>query len=313
MKRYTEDRDGFGFVALTYPFNIKDALYIGQSSRPIEDYIDYINYNNIEKAQVEITDLDFLKLCPSLQFLRITIPEDFEGKVDFQGLYNLKYIKQLSLQNVSGRRNNIVHECSLENLQGLEYLGIEVNKGTNYFNNITTLKSLNVSKYVGTNKDLTNLSDLKELDTLTLIQCKMESLNGIGNLNKIQCLYLYHNRSLKDIAALGEATKTLKALRIDSCSKIEDFSVLEKLENLELLQLSGNNKLPNLNFLKGMKNLKTFDFNMNVLDGDLSLCMNIGCVFSDINRKQYNIKDEDLPKGHYVRGNEDIEEWRRLE
>ncbi len=129
----------------------------------------------------------------------------------------------------------------------------------------------------------------------------------------MQCLYLHYNRSLKDISALSKVKKTLKALRIENCSKIEDFSVLAELENLELLELSGSNTLPSLSFIKSMKNLKTFVFNMNVEDGDLTPCLNLSYVYSEKNRKNYNLKDKDLPKNAYVRGNEDIEEWRRLE
>jgi hypothetical protein len=89
--------------------------------------------------------------------------------------------------------------------------------------------------------------------------------------------------------------------------------VLGELESLELLELSGNNELPNLNFLKTMKNLKTFVFNVNIKDGDLSQCLKLSYAFSEKNRKHYNLKDSDLPKGQYIRGNETIEEWRRLE
>ena len=89
--------------------------------------------------------------------------------------------------------------------------------------------------------------------------------------------------------------------------------MLGKLENLELLQLSGSNELPSLDFLKTMKNLKTFVFSVNVADGDLTLCRNLSYVYSERNRKHYNLKDSDMPRGVYVRGNEDIEEWRRLE
>ena len=107
--------------------------------------------------------------------------------------------------------------------------------------------------------------------------------------------------------------KTLRALRIENCPKISDFSLLEELVNLELLELSGNNELPNLNFLKAMKNLKTFIFSMNVKDGDLSPCMVVPRVHSKKDRRHYNLKDKDLPKGLYVHGNENIEKWRRLE
>ena len=62
-----------------------------------------------------------------------------------------------------------------------------------------------------------------------------------------------------------------------------------------------------------MKNLKTFKFDMNVQDGDLTLCLDLSYVSSLKNRKHYNLKNNELPKGQYVRGNETIEQWRRLE
>lgn len=62
-----------------------------------------------------------------------------------------------------------------------------------------------------------------------------------------------------------------------------------------------------------LKNLKLFCFSMNVLDGDLSPCLSIACVDSFKNRKHYNLKDCELPKGKCTMGNEDIEQWRRLE
>ena len=124
---------------------------------------------------------------------------------------------------------------------------------------------------------------------------------------------MYYNRYLEDISALKKVKSTLKALRIDNCSNIKDFSVLGELENLELLELTGTNDVPSLKFLKTMKNLKTFIFNINVKDGDLSPCVGLSYVYSEKNRRHYNLKDIDLPKREYVRGNESIELWRRLE
>lgn len=52
---------------------------------------------------------------------------------------------------------------------------------------------------------------------------------------------------------------------------------------------------------------------MNVIDGDLTPCLDLSYVYSEKDRRHFNLKDKDLPKMNYVRGNEDIEEWRRLE
>lgn len=146
-----------------------------------------------------------------------------------------------------------------------------------------------------------------------MIKCELHSLDGIENSKKMQCLYLHYNRSLRDINALSKVKKTLRALRIENCPKIEDFSVLGELENLELLELTGKNSLPDLQFIKKMKNLKTFVFDMNVMDGDLSPCLDLSYVHSRKNRKHYNVKDKEMPRGKYVRGNESIELWRRME
>ena len=128
----------------------------------------------------------------------------------------------------------------------------------------------------------------------------------------MQCVYLYYNRSLKNIDALKKVKDTLKALRIDHCPKIKDFSVLEELENLEYLFLDGNNKLESLDFLKKLKKLKTFICHYEILDGNLLNTLNLSYVYMGRIRKHYNLKDKDLPRGEYIRGNEDIEEWRRL-
>lgn len=109
----------------------------------------------------------------------------------------------------------------------------------------------------------------------------------------------------------------MRALRIENCPKIDDFSVLSELENLEFLELSGKNELPNLSFIKDMKNLKTFIFSMNVKDGDITPCLGLSHVYSMRNHRYYNLKDDDLPKcsnvENIVRGNEMIELWRRLD
>ena len=86
-----------------------------------------------------------------------------------------------------------------------------------------------------------------------------------------------------------------------------------ELNELELLELSGQNSLPSLAFIRNMPNLKALIFSMNVLDGDLSPCMNLLWAYSERNRKHYNLKDDDLPKSIFCHGNENIALWRRLE
>ena len=134
-------------------------------------------------------------------------------------------------------------KLDLSKLPTLEYICID----DCFIENLSEareLKSVQVNCYCKEN--LQELSSLKKLDTLDLTRSKIKSLDGCQQMKKLQCLYLYDNRSLSDISELEGVKNSLKALRIENCAKIKDFSVLEKLENLELLDLSGSNEIPSL-------------------------------------------------------------------
>ena len=316
-------RDGYVFLPMEYPYNIFDAILIRYpqdavcfsprlpySTRNFDEHIALINDLNLEKAVIIASDIDFIKACPSLKHLTV-IPADNVGNgFDYSPLYDMPEIKSLSCATIYGRNEEFSTTIDYSQIKGIESFGV-YNSGYLNYENITTTRSLFLSFYQ--KYDLQNAFSSVELDTLSLIQCKVKSLEGIQKSQKMQCLYLHYNRSLQDISALRKVKGTLRALRIENCPKIKDFSVLGELENLELLELSGSNELPNLNFIKNLKNLKTFIFSMNVKDGDLTPCLDLSYVYSEKNRKHYNIKDKELPKVQYVHGNETIEEWRRLE
>lgn len=308
---------GFELVALQYPFNQPRAIRINQdhirSQERIDHCVSFIENNRIDQAEITTNSIDFLRRLPDLKHLRIKPAPDAEKGFDFSPLYQMPEIRSLTVYNVYGSREEYTSIVDYSRINGLISLFVRVNKGTINYQKLDQLKSLRVSAFKGKQRDLSDLFVSKKLDTLELLQCGIQSLDGIETSETMQCLYLSHNRSLSDISALARVKKTLKALRIVNCPKITDFSVLEELENLELLELSGNNTLPNLKFIEKMKSLKTFVFSTNIEDGDLSLCMNLSYAHSSKHRKHYNIPASSLPKNHYYRGNEGIDEWRRLE
>lgn len=316
-------RNGFVFTAITHPGNVYDAMVIkypqdapyfspriNGSTRSLKEQVDFINRYKIEKALIIAENIDFITMCPTLKHLRI-IPADSVGDgFDYSPLYEMPQIKNLQCPTVYGYREQFSTSIDCTKINGVENLHVSNSRYKNY-NAVKTLKSLGLSHYK--KGDLSDAFISETLDTLTVIQCKIKTLEGIQKSKNMQCLYLYYNRSLQDISALLKVKKTLRALRIENCPQIDDFSVIGDLENLELLELSGSNELPSLNFLKKMKNLRTFIFSMNVKDGDLSPCIHLSYVCSEKNRRHYNLEDIDLPKGKYIRGNETIEMWRRLE
>lgn len=296
-----------------YPFNQKNAIKVSEKQHTAESYIEHINKHKLEQAEIVMPNLNILDYCPTLKYLKICPSNNADKDYDFLQLYKMPEIRKLNCKNVYGSRYQFLGEIDYAQIVGLEDLSLSVNKGTINYNKIADLKSLSIGGFKGEKGDLTDLFCSRILDTLELRECKEYSLDGLEISERLQCLYISYNKFLKDISSLGRVKDTLTALRIQNCPRIEDFSVLNELENLELLEIWGSNSLNDLKFLKNMKNLKTFIFNVNILDGDLSPCLDLLYVYCDKSKKHYNLKDKDLPKGKYIRGNENIEIWRRLE
>ena len=316
-------RNNFPFTAITHPGNVYDAIIIkypkdvqggflrvNGNFHDLEEQIEFINNHKIEKALIIAENIDFITMCPTLKYLKIIPANSAKDSFDYSPLYKMPQIKSLQCSTVYGLKDQFSTCVDCSKINGLEDIHIS-NCGYINYNAVETLKGLGLSNYKEI--DISEAFCSPILDTLSIFHSKIITLEGLQKSKKMQCLYLYYNRSLQDISALRKVKNTLKALRIENCPKIADFSVLNELENLELLEISGSNEIPSLDFIKKMKNLKTFIFNVNVKDGDLSPTLNLSYVYSEKNRKHYNIKDINLPKGTYIRGNENIERWRCVE
>lgn len=310
------------FYPVTFPMNEADGLVI--QDLQMQNLVEYINSKNIKSAFIcSLQNFDFLEQCKNLEYITIelsTLPKYYSKlplkgkwllkKYDASPVYALENLKMLSIIDVEEPFIVSDFKVDLSRLSKLEEYSGD-NKYVEKIGDARRLKSLRLNDY---DKDtLDELSGLNELDTLELNTSKIKSLDGCENLTNLQCLYLYYNRSLSDISALKSAKKSLKALTIECCGKIKDFSVLSELEMLESLVLVGSNEVSDISFIKKMKNLKAFTFTINILDGDLTPCLDLQYACCAKGRRYYNLTNGKLPKGEFIRGNENIEMWRRFE
>lgn len=311
------------FVPVTYPQFIADSVRIEPET--LETTLTYIKKHRVCKAFLcGIEDYSFLAECTSVKHLKIcfqrsepTLNNKVDStekritKYDLSVLYLMPELKSISLVDDYDMKGQIKAKIDLGRISQIElYDG-----PASYLHNLNhaySLKSLVLRRGYRA-KNITEIKELKFLDTFLCDFSSLESLEGCEDLQRLQCMYLSYNRRLFDISSIAQIAKSLKALRIENCPNIKDFSALKKLENLELLELSGSNVLQDLSFLNFMKNLKTFIFSVNVADGDISPCLRIPYVYLEKNRRHYNLKESDMPKGAFVHGNESIEIWRRLE
>ncbi len=296
--------DGFVIKSIMYPYYVRDAIKVIEDEHTMQDYAEYIKKNKIEKAEIVHKDLSVLKHSKRLRYLKVQV-----GNCDISPLYEMPIIKHLEYISL----DNTVDNIDFSKIYGLERLKFSMSKGTKKFDKIKGLKTLQISEFKSETRNLTDLFCSKKLETLVLDKSNIYTLDGIEISKKIQCLYLYDNKLLYDISQLEKVKKTLKLLRISNCSKIKDFSVLEKLENLVMLELSGKNEIDSLKFIHKLKNLKTLTFSINILDGDLTPCDMLENASCQKRRRHYKGGYLGFVKGRFIKGNEDIELSRRLE
>ena len=300
-------RQGYVFAPLTQS-NIYDAIVIrnpshcqawcpqhGFSDHSLEEHIELINQYHLEKAIIIADDISFITRCSSLKYLKIVLADTAVDKFDYSALYDMPCIKELTCTTAYGGPQEHLHTTlDYSRIKGLLNVGIS-GKGHLNYNLVDTLEELHISGNK-THQDLTSVSNSQNLKRIWFLQSGLKSLSGIERFPKMQDLSFDYMRSLCDISQLSLVANSLRALSIENCPKITDFSVLYDLVNLEHLHLCGKNELPSLGFLNKMKKLKTFVFSMNVADCDLSPCLQIPYASTYHNRKQYNLKDKDLPK-----------------
>ena len=304
-------RDKFDFVSIHYPFNKPTAIKIWIPDL-YKEYVQYIQDNDLHEAEVIMPSLTIVHDCPSLRYLKVCPSINSTDSFDFSPLYEHE-INFLHCSNRYGYKMNKIGIIDFSRIRGLESLSLEVNRGTHNFHTIDTLKSLDIGSYSSSSGDISNLFCSNRLDTLSIIGSNVYSLEGIQRSSHLQYLTLIRNRNLCDINALKMVKDSLKTLCIHYSPKIKDYSVIGELDQLEKLEIRGIKSISSLNFIKTMRSLKSLVFDTIIEDGDLSPCFNLQYVFTPTQKKHYNANINMLPKGRYIRGNEMIDEWRRLE
>lgn len=283
------------YLVILSPFDVVWAApVLARCTRSLEAHITFIRDHGIKRAIVVAEDISFLKDCTSLECLEILVPYSAEN-FDYSPLYEMPNLKELNCQTIHGPKEDRCSHVDYSRISHLERLHVSGARGHQNLSAVHGLRKLYLGQGQPVSKSLTDL-DLVSLEVLDLCQSPIRSLEGLERATGLRKLNLTHCRALSGLSALA-ALNSLTSLEIDACGRIKDFSVLKSLHNLEELVLFGSNTLPDLSFLEQMPKLRSFRFTMNVQDGDLSLCKNVPYVFCK-NRKQFNHKNEDLPKSN---------------
>ena len=133
----------------------------------------------------------------------------------------------------------------------------------------TSLKRVFINKYPG--KDMTKFRSLTALERLSLASPKIETLNGIEALRRLNFFGVYEARKLQSISGV-ETLSDLTVLEVNGCRRIKDVAPVSGLIKLRELHLCNMGDIDSIKPLSGLINLEKFFFyeSTNILDGDLS-------------------------------------------
>ena len=310
LQRAYTHRDGFVFTALIEPANVFDAIVIrnpeisncwsprlGISALSLEEHIEYINKHRVEKAVVIAENIAFITRCPSLSYLQIMPADTAQNGFDYSPLYEMPHMRFLTCATAYGRQEKLQTSIDYSKVKGLKDLSISASMGDMNYNQVSTLKRIQISHFRG--KSLESLFSSEDMKEIVIPQSAIHVLSGIDRARNLDSATLCYNKSLSDVSALENISHSLRVLCIENCPAIHDFSSLKRLINLEHLQLCGGNTLPDLSFVYAMKRLKSFVFTMDVRDGDLSPCLHLAYADCGRSRRHFNLRNIDLPKGTF--------------
>lgn len=301
-------RDGFVFTSICDPANILDSIVIRNpeksdcwapkksfSNRSLEEHIEFINLHKVEKAMIIAEDISFITRCPTLKYLEIYPADSAYPNFDYSPLYEMPQILSLSCKtSYGGRMINLHTNIDYSNIRGLKKLQIE-GAGHQNYDVLHDLEELIIYDEKS-GLDLHNIARNTGLKRLWITQSRIKSLAGVKSIKNLQELCVSDCRGLHDISELNHISGNLRSLSVRNCPAIKDFSVLSDLANLEFLHLHGKNELCDLMFLQHMPNLKGFTFSMPVRSCDLMPCLQVPYVDFSRGKKEYNLKNKDLPK-----------------
>ena len=294
------EEEYFMFERETYPVvTIYDAEDAEEAVRVLK---------GTDKMAISLESLSLLSEFPHLK--RLVLLPGMTTERGLQTLYTLHGLELLDTDYVETekRATDRIDVSRFPALQALSARSSWNFCGISGCNSLRTLKVLEWHE-----KDLMELRTLKKLDCVSISLGSLRSLAGLEG-TRIRCLELSYLRSLHDISVLSDC-KCLKALRIEHCPKIVGLAdILRQLNGLMMLAVTGNRgTFENLDFIDGMKDLRFFVTDFNILDGKIERLKQLPYASVLRDRRHYDVKDKDLSRNsNGLHGTEDIPKWRRI-
>ncbi len=215
-------------------------------------------------------DLSFLSGMTGLQSLGLQVSPSLE-ELDLSFAANMTELTHLEIYNYGQDTVSVTDLTPLAGLTKLQELSIPAEvKSLAPLAGLTELRSLNLQTRNGNGSyypltDISALSGMTKLTTLSLALGDVKDLSPVSGLTSLTDLNLYGNFDCPDLQFLSGLAK-LTNLSI-GLGDVKDLSPVSGLTSLTDLQIYGNFSCSDLQFLSGLTKLRTLRINPNNGEG----------------------------------------------
>ena len=220
------------------------ASYRGFREASVEFLQEWTHVQKLSLLHLEGTDLSGLRHLPHLTWLLVG---DCDGPIDFAWTPNLRelYLSWTPITDLGSLPR--------------------------------TLEVLHVSSFKPEDGCLESVPDLPRLRNLSVVNSKIQKLDGIERFKELVTLKLALNSRLSTVAALTrDGASKLDFLDIESCKKIADLSTLQGLRALRVLRVNFAGVIESLRFTEKLPRLEELRFvETAVTDGDMTPCLRL--------------------------------------
>lgn len=230
-------------------------------------------------------DFSFLKNIPQIQYFAAGVPYPF----DPEPLYCLKDLRYLWIMNTH------TMQVDFSQFSRLEAATIPWSGGMASLFHCASLKNLFLKGYRSSSSE--DWGGLKNLEALDLRNCTVTEIDSVAELTKLKKLRLALLPRLKSLAPL-RLCDDLEVLHIGRCGKATDINAVRYLRKLRYLILTTGKAVDSLEFVKPLTNLRLFNFDFVVKNGDLGVLLDLPNLaetyFPD--KRHYSQKSEEIRK-----------------
>lgn len=237
----------------TYSTDLERLELYDVTDEDIQNLVYMKNLKELTINSSNVTNIWVIESCPSIEKLTV-----YAKVQTLPYLSSLKYLSFSSLYEGEIRINGLMGS-------NLEHLEIWGNEGQTIDPNITRMDLLQNLSSLGIGYfeecDISSLSELKQLEFLSLPCMGISDLTPLMSLTSLKSLDLYGNR-ISDVSPLKKLTNLTRLYLMDN--QISDISPLKGLTKLTSLGLS-NNYIDDISVLQSLTNIKYLFLNGNYI------------------------------------------------